>query len=304
MERRLILPTSMVEKLDRAALDSKTRNVWENCGMHSRDDVLQRALGELNRRCVKLNLIRCELWDKSRIKAAIGYTGKVSESFGIILNGSEDPQETSEAGDKRQREVIVAYVFLIPPNYDGRSTVLAQQVIPTLANIRASLLESTPDKQLSNRPIFGVNFNELPVTKAIAVNFISAEILDMRCVDVFCRDMKAIDGSATDGSAGMSVQVKTLRDYDQLIRESSKGGQDNEIFELSHADPAIKFLTTRLKDGIHVNNEPYWYTLKAYAALTLAVREGYRVDLSQIDRLERGNPSLDAFRTYAERFVR
>ena len=75
----------------------------------------------------------------------------------------------------------------------------------------------------------------------------------------------------------------------------------NEFFNVDQINKIVSFQNTRLKDGIDVNNEPYWFVLKAYAALYLAKKEGYTLDITQINTLNRGNKTLDAFRDYVDK---
>ena len=189
---------------------------------------------------------------------------------------------------------LLAYVFVIPPKYETRSGVLAQQVFPVLSGITPEL-KTSKDIRINNRPIFIINLNEANLTASVAVNIKSGTILGFNYIDVYDRDIDEILLSN-----GMNPAVCSLEDYDCMVSKVNKSGI-NEFFEVNTSDKTITFLKIRLKDGIHVNNEPYWFVLKAYAALYLAKKEGYTCEMSIMNQLSRGNKTLDAFRDFVEK---
>lgn len=137
--------------------------------------------------------------------------------------------------------------------------------------------------------------NEANLTASVAVNIKSGMILGFNYVDVYEREIDEILLSN-----GINPTVSSLEDYGDMVSKVNKSGI-NEFFEVDNSRKTISFLTVRLKDGIHVNNEPYWFVLKAYAALYLAKQEGYTCEMSIMNRLSRGNKTLDAFRDFVEK---
>jgi hypothetical protein len=100
----------------------------------------------------------------------------------------------------------------------------------------------------------------------------------------------------------MKTNINKLQEYDEWLVQLNHENI-NEYFEIDQNEKIIRYLPTTLKDAIHVNNEPYWFVLKAYTALYLALKEEYKIDMSKFDAiLQRGNKTLDAFRDYVERF--
>ena len=59
-------------------------------------------------------------------------------------------------------------MFVIPPKYETRSGVLAQQVFPVLSGITPEL-KTSKDIRINNRPIFIINLNEANLTASVAV---------------------------------------------------------------------------------------------------------------------------------------
>lgn len=268
MEHRLVFSKELEAKLNSVATDTKT--FWLSKGIRTYHDLMSAAVSHLNETYAKLNITSYAFEDNVIVFQ------QTNTYFGLI---------------KKEDETILAYVFVIPPKYETRSGILAQQVFPVLSGIIPKLKHSN-ERRITNRPIFIINMNESKLTKAMAVNIKSGEILKFRYVDPFDRDINAI---LVDNK--ISPIIHTILDYDKMLQNVNK----NEFFSINIVDKIITFLPTRLKDGIHVNNEPYWFVLKAYAALYLSKREGYHCDMSQINTLSRGNKTLNAFRDFVER---
>ena len=271
MEHRLVFSQDLENKFISSSADSK--NAWNSIGAADYMDLMEVAVDKLNTAFEKLNITEF-MFNKT-----VEMYGQSNTYFGLIKN--ED-------------NTVLAYVFVIPPKYETRSGVLAQQVFPVMSGITPKLNHSK-DIRITNRAVYIINLNECRLTAATAVNIVSGQILGFRYVDVYDRNIDAVLVSH-----GMKPKIKTVADYDDMVAKVNKSGC-NEFFSLDQAKKVITFLTTRLKDGIHVNNEPYWFALKAYAAAYLAKAEGYRFDLSQINTLKRGNKTLNAFRDFAEK---
>ena len=274
MKRKIVFSNSLKEKLD--TVNYTTENeIWTKSGINNTDDLLEKIKTNLNEKYLKINICEINFDDEVEVLK------ESSTYFGVIKN--ED-------------EVIEGYVFVIPPNYSTRSGVLAQQVFPVMSGLIPNYKESN-DKQISNRPIFIVNANEVNLTPAMAVNILSGEILGFRYVDIFHRNLEEILIEK-----GFKGKINNIREYDECLSKLNKDNKRNEIFEIDEKNKTIKFLIVRLKDGIKVNNEPYWFVLKAYASLYLALKDGYKCDMSVFDTLQRGNKTLDAFRDYINNF--
>lgn len=282
MEYRLTFPKNMYDKLISAASETSVKTAWAELGVDSADIMMSRAVELLAEKYPKTHITDVKIIDKSTIKNRIDGCNRVSDFLGYISIVKENS------------EVIVAYCFMIPPNYDGRSTVLAQQVIPTMSGIM-NVIKDSLDYKFSNRPIYVINFNEVPMPKSVATNILCADILGFRYIDIFKRNPYEILQTEDINISNMNIQT-----FDSLIKETSDNGQ-NEIFQINADLKKITFLVDRLKDGVNVHNEPYWYCLKAYAAVYLALADKYKIDMSIFNILQKGNPTLDAFRLYVKK---
>lgn len=271
MEHRLYFSSELEEKLKNVS--SETKQAWKDIGAYSYLELMEYCIAKLNDTYSKLRIASVSFEEDIQVY------GQSNTYFGLIKN---------------ENDVLLAYVFVIPPKYETRSGVLAQQVFPVLSGITPEL-KTSKDIRINNRPIFIINLNEANLTASVAVNIKSGTILGFNYIDVYDRDIDEILLSN-----GMNPAVCSLEDYDCMVSKVNKSGI-NEFFEVNTSDKTITFLKIRLKDGIHVNNEPYWFVLKAYAALYLAKKEGYTCEMSIMNQLSRGNKTLDAFRDFVEK---
>lgn len=271
VEHRLYFSSELEEKLKNVS--SETKQAWKDIGVNSYLELMECCIVKLNDTYSKLNIVSVSFEEDIQVY------GQSNTYFGLIKN---------------ENDVLLAYVFVIPPKYETRSGVLAQQVFPVLSGITPEL-KTSKDIRINNRPIFIINLNEANLTASVAVNIKSGTVLGFNYIDVYDRDIDEILLSN-----GINPAVRSLEDYNCMVSKVNKSGI-NEFFEMNTSDKTITFLKIRLKDGIHVNNEPYWFVLKAYAALYLAKKEGYTCEMSIMNQLSRGNKTLDAFRDFVEK---
>ena len=110
MQRKIIFSKDLKEKLDNVAYDKDIS--WKNNEINNTNELMNKAIQLLNEKYIKLNIIDFEFRDE------VVVYNESSTYFGIIENLDE---------------IIEGYVFVIPPNYETRSGVLAQQVFPVIS---------------------------------------------------------------------------------------------------------------------------------------------------------------------------
>ena len=272
MERKIIFSNVLKQQLDRV---SYTEDIWTNNGINNSEDLMKRIIDILNEKYIKLNIIHYEFREN------VEMYGESNTFFGIIENENEKEE---------------GYLFIIPPDYSTRSGVLAQQVFPVISGIIPRLKDSN-DRTITNRPIYIINANQVNQTPGIIINILSGMILGFFYVDIFNRQLDEILKEK-----GFKDRISNIEDYDEWLVQVNKGNE-NEYFKLDKENKTIQYLTLRLKDGVHVTNEPYWFVLKGYASFYLAIRDGYKCDMTIFNELPRGNKTLDAFRDYVESFI-
>lgn len=273
MNRKIFFSISLKEKFN--TVDYNANQLWKNINIHNTDELINKIIYVLNEKYPKLNISECQFKEKVEVY------GESSTYFGVIEN---------------EEGIIEAYVFIIPPAYETRSGILAQQVFPVISGIMPKI-KNSKDKKISNRPIYIINANEANYTPSMAINIRSGEILDFKYVDIFNKSIEEILREKN-----LKENANNILEYNEWLVKTNKDKQ-NEFFEIDDEKKIIKYLIIRLKDGIHINNEPYWFVLKAYASFYLASRDAYKCDMSIFNQLPRGNKTLDAFRDYIERFI-
>lgn len=270
MKRKIVLSNDLKEKINSVNYNDEC---WQMNSINNSDDLLKLLINKLNEKYKKLEITEYEFNDD------VSIDNESSTYFGLIINDHEE---------------VDGYTFVIPPSYETRSGVLAQQVFPVLSGLMKNI--DYKDNKICNKPIFILNINEVNLTPSIAVNIKSGEILNFKYIDIFERSLDEILEAKS-----MKKMVNNLVDYDLWLKQL-QNNNINEFFELDLDNHIMYFLPNRIKDGIHVNNEPYWFVLKAYTAVYLALNEGYKIDMSKYDQtILRGNKTLDAFREYIER---
>lgn len=274
MELTLVFSTEFKNKLD--TVNSEVLSAWNSIGLKNTDDVMNSLIRKINLKYPKMNVVDYRFQDIVEVE------GESSTYFGYL----ED-----ELGR------VLVYVFAIPPFYKTRSGVIAQQVFPVMSGILSRLSDSKLYK-VTNKPILMLDINEQNHTPSMVLNSVCGTIIGFYEITLFDWDYDSILNTK-----GIFLPINDISSLNNAIIITSTTGT-NEFFEIDIKKKSIKFLKIRLKDGIHVNNEPYWFVLKAYAATYLAYKEGYKIDMSDIETLSTGNKTLDAFREYISRLGR
>lgn len=241
-------------------------------------EILHKVITNLNNNSQKMTILNYEFSEDCSLY------GQSNTFFGFLANEKND---------------VVAYFFMIPPDYSTRSGVLAQQVFPVISGIMPYLKKSA-DLHLVNRPIYVVNLNEQNLTASISLNILCGKVLGFYYYDLYERDI-----FLPLQKYEMTSDITSIASLDRIIKNISKGDNcKNDFFEIDSHNKILKYKKTRLKDGIKITNEPYWFVLKAYAAAYLGKAEGYTLDMSEFSQLPRGNKTLDSFRDYLEKLFK
>lgn len=109
MEYRLIFSSELEEKLKNVT--GETKQAWKDIGVGSYLELMECCTRKLNEAYPKLNI------DSFSFEEELQVYGQSNTYFGLIKN---------------ENDVLLAYAFVIPPKYETRSGVLAQQVFPVL----------------------------------------------------------------------------------------------------------------------------------------------------------------------------
>lgn len=214
--------------------------------------------------CDKLNLLNHKL-NVTHIEAA--NTGESSSNYGYILN---------QKGEK------ICYFFAIPPGTDSRSGFLAQHVYSGLKHITDKTIVSSCFEPY-NLPVCIININEFTLTPSKIINIRGAISIGLNYSDIFNRDIP-----------------NEFVDLDEMNKELiAVNGSSNQYFTLDLINQIITFKTDTLTTN---TNDRYFYSAKAYPALYLASRDGYKIDITKFKASgTTNNGTLRTFINYAEK---
>jgi hypothetical protein len=205
------------------------------------------------------------------------YSKKMTDNQGIILN---------EIGE-------IEEVICIVPQLDSRSGYISQQLIPILYNFILENLREYNLDLIGKTPIKVYDYNE-SITEAMKLNILCANILG---IEVYNKNNKVkIDEYLTENK---NISLTKLDELISITSSSPIG--ENEIFKL--IDKTLIFKKTRLtpneKNG-GLTNQPYYFCIKAYPAIILALKEGYKINFDELlEEIYENNKTLNLFLKYA-----
>lgn len=187
--------------------------------------------------------------------------------------------------EEKNEEYFEKNIICIIPFIESRNSYISQQLIPLYNEyVNKSLL--TYEFDLMRKKILVANFHE----KSLA----TSQLINIKCVLTLNLDF--VDFTKNEQIKEVK-KYQNLEEFDQEIKQISEN--KNDFFEIDTLNKKISFKTIRLKDGIKITNEPYYFLIKSYCALELAIKDGYHIDLYEFEyNIFHGNKSLDIFYRY------
>lgn len=208
------------------------------------------------------------------------YDKRMTDNQGIILNEKGEIEE----------------VICIVPQLDTRSGYISQQLIPILYYFILENLRGHNLDLIGKTSIKVYDYNE-SITDAMELNILCANILG---IEVYNKNNKVkIDEYLTENKNISLVKLNKL--ISETSKASDSSTEKNEIFEL--IDRTLVFKKTRLtpngKNG-GLTNQPYYFCIKAYPALILALKEDYKINFDELlEDIYENNKTLNLFLKYA-----
>lgn len=205
------------------------------------------------------------------------YSKKVTDNQGIILNEKGEIEE----------------VICIVPQLDTRSGYMSQQLIPILYYFILENLREHNLDLMGKISIKVYDYNE-SITEAMKLNILCANILG---IEVYNKNNKVkIDEYLTENKNICLTKLNEL-----ILTTSSSSIEENEIFKLIDKTLILKKtrLTPNEKNG-GITNQPYYFCIKAYPAIILALKEGYKINFDELlEDIYENNKTLNLFLKYA-----
>lgn len=278
MKYKLTLSDMVKNVLDDAFADPNVANSWAKLGYTSVAILLDHVVSKINANNPKWEL---NLWDVSTGLDNI-YGGKCNYYAEI---------ETDDGKNERR-----AYVFFTLPKVDSRSAFFEQQFFPVISSVMEHCSQSN-ECHLTNMPVYIVNVSTDNMTASMATSCFAGCVVGFNYIDMMNNDI----GKILLNEENFDISNYDITDYDQLLKKVSNKNV-NSFFDLDLSKKVIKFNNIRFTDKSGVlktkfTNEPYWFMLKALAAVYIVDKKGFTYDLTETNKLT-ANKSMDAFKEY------
>lgn len=283
MERRLVIPQDLMNKLKGAYADATTKNKWAAIGVNSINGMIQRIIDVLNVENPKLFIRSHKVETSANIKDRIENSGTTSKFGGYI----EDSKNN-----------IDALFFYIEPNVESANDCLARYVMPSIIGIYKSVEGRTKDMHINNMPIYIVSLCSTSriSNDSVKRTIICAETMGFDYVDVFDNSYKEIINKF-DAHGNPITTIDTLQELDVFLKYSGV----NEHFDLDVATKTITILSSRFTaNHSNVTAELYRYVLRVIPAAYMASNEGYKIDATSLSTIT--NNSVTLIKKYLEKF--
>lgn len=263
MNRTIVFPEDFLTKINDAYSDPNIRTKWDELGITTAQDMINKVVLNLNVNFPKLNIVGYRAEDKHEIKQEIGNRGSNSMFTGYL---------ETEGGN------IDGLFFYIPPSLDSGNDFLTRQVMPSLLGIYEGISTEMESMYFNNRPIYIVNINETSRSeqRAVKISFLCAELLDFNYVDIFNREYRDILNNI---SLNNTTMMLSLNEYSKLFENNGR----NELFEINDQLKELILLSDKVTSSSNPSAELYRYMLKLLPAIYMAIDMGYGVNIEDFD---------------------
>lgn len=277
MDHKLVLSDSVKTVLDNSALNSSISAAWAKAGYSSVESLLDDVVEKINLENPKWNLTG---W---LVKSGMEVYGSKCNYYAEI--------ETDDIYERR-----CAYVFFTLPEVKARSAFFEQQFFPVISSV-IDFCNKSSECHLTNMPVYVIGVSADTMTSSMATSCFAGSVVGFKYIDMMNNDFGAI----LRNNNGFDVNHYDIVQYDRLLKEINKK-KKNSFFDLDTANKVIRFNNSKFidKNGAlktNYTNEPYWFMLKALAAVFIVDKLHYEYDLTETNKLN-GNKSMDAFKAY------
>lgn len=283
MERCLVIPQDLIDKLNDAYADAPTKSKWVAIGVNNVNEMIQRIIDDLNIKNPKLFIRSHRVENNTDIKDRIENSGTSSKFGGYIEN------------DKGN---IDALFFYIEPNVGSANDFLSRYVMPSILGIYKSVEQRTKDMHINNMPVYIVSLCSTSRigNDSVKRTIICAETMGFDYVDVFDNSYKEVI-NRFDANGDPITTIDTLQELDDFLKYSGT----NEYFDIDVATKTITILSGRFTaNNSNVTAELYRYVLRVIPAAYMASNEGYKIDATSLSTIS--NDSVTLIKEYMEKF--
>lgn len=290
MRHILVIPTDLIEKLNRAFANEECRRKWNSIGVDSVEEMVNLVIRKMNEDFGKLSIDSYEVENCDVIKEAVENKGSQSKYLGYLKTADEN---------------IDGLFFYNEPLTSTGNDLMTRNIWPSLIGIYKGIKDNMVDLHINSRPVYIVNINETSRmrNKGVKINIICALLLGFNYTDVFNNSVMDVvpvdcslpDGTAVDITRNLKEVFRTVQQFDELISDNNA----NDYFEYDDEERIVTILPNRL-ESTNPAAELYRFCSKIIPLAFIAKGNNYQINT---ELLEGSNISVsDVLIEYLRRF--
>lgn len=282
MNRCLVLPQDMIDKLNSASSDADTLAIWNSIGIRTVNDMITHIVCKLNNKNPKLSVTSTRIESGPTIKSRLENSGNVSKFAGYLEN------------DKGN---IDALFFYIEPNARSANDFLARYVMPVVLGIYKNIENRTLDMHINNMPIYIVSIcsTSRVGNNYVKKNIVLAETMGFEYLDIFNNSYHDVI-NRVDANGDPVTKICTLQEIEDFIKD----GGVNEYFTIDTTLKSLIVHSDILDRSSNPSAELYRYVLRVIPAVYMASSDGYNIDVTSLSTSTA--ESIILLKRYLEKF--
>ncbi len=266
MNRTLILPQNLIDKLETAFLDSNTKKKWESIGVNSVSQMLDHMIMELNKKNIKLSITSRRIEKNDEIKEKLKNGGNTSKFAGYFEN---------------EKGFVDALFFYIDPNASSANDFISRYVMPVILGIYKNCEDRVRHNRINFMPVYIVSFcsTSRPGNGSVKKNIVLAETIGFEYLDIFNNTYHDVINKI-DSNGNPITSIMTLEDLDDFLKDA--GG--NKYFDIDIVNKTIVIKSDILAKSKNQSAELYRYALRVIPAVYLAGKKNYTIDVTSLSK--------------------
>ena len=265
MNRTLILPQDLIDKLETAFLDLNTKKKWKSIGVNSISQMLDHMIMELNKKNIKLSITsrRIAIF---YIKEKLENGGNKSKFAGYFEN---------------EKGFVDALFFYIDPDAKSANDFISRYVMPVVLGIYKNCEHRVRDNHINFMPVYIVSFcsTSRPGNASVKKNIVLAETIGFEYLDIFNNTYHEVINKI-DSNGNPITSILTLEDLNDFLKDS--GG--NKYFDIDFVNKTIVIKSDILAKSTNQSAEIYRYALRVIPAVYLAGKKNYTIDVTSLSK--------------------
>lgn len=266
MNRTLILPQDLIDKLETAFLDLNTKKKWKSIGVNSISQMLDHMIMELNKKNIKLSITSRRIETADEIKEKLENGGNKSKFAGYFEN---------------EKGFVDALFFYIDPDAKSANDFISRYVMPVVLGIYKNCEHRVRDNHINFMPVYIVSFcsTSRPGNASVKKNIVLAETIGFEYLDIFNNTYHEVINKI-DSNGNPITSILTLEDLNDFLKDS--GG--NKYFDIDFVNKTIVIKSDILAKSTNQSAEIYRYALRVIPAVYLAGKKNYTIDVTSLSK--------------------